>query len=97
MTDFFSQTLKGNFNMICNQRKASRTFPIATIFLAIAIIWPKLIHSSSHLGHNGDDILRGAVFGLAIGMLLMTGINMHRQRRCDQSRNSTENSHDPQP
>jgi len=83
--------------MYCNRHKASRTLPIATIFLAIAFIWPKLIHSSSHLGDNGDDILRGAVFGLAVGMLLMTGINMLRQRRCDQSRNSTETSHDPQP
>ena len=83
--------------MYCNRRNASRTLPIATIILAIAIIWPKLIHTSSHLGHNGDDILRGAVFVLAIGMLLMTGINMLRQRLSGQSRNSTETSHDPQP
>ena len=76
--------------MLINRRKISRSLPIATIFLTIAIIWPKLIHSSPHLGHNGDDILRGAVFGLAIGMLLMTGINVRRQRRSGQSRKATK-------
>jgi hypothetical protein len=83
--------------MHCNRQNYSKTLPIATIFLAIAIIWPRLIHSSSHLGHNWDDILRGAVFGLAIGMFLMTGIHMRRQRRGSQSPNSTKTSRDPQP
>jgi phosphotransferase system glucose/maltose/N-acetylglucosamine-specific IIC component len=72
--------------MLRNRQRVSITLPIATIFLAIAIIWPKLIHSSAHLGHNGDDILRGSVFGLAIGMLLMTGIHMRRERRSGQDR-----------
>jgi hypothetical protein len=71
--------------MLYNRRNISKSLPIGTIFLMIAIIWPKLIHSSSRLGHNGDDILRGAVFGLAIGMLMMTVINMRRQRRGDKS------------
>lgn len=73
------------------------TLPIAMMFLVIGILWPKLNQSSSHLAHSGDDFLRGGVFGLAIGMLLMMGINMRRQRRNGQSRESTETSHDPQP
>jgi hypothetical protein len=76
--------------MLRNRQKISKTLPIATIFLMIAIIWPKLIHSPAHLGHNGDDILRGAVFGLAIGMFLMTGMHMRRQRRSDQKREATK-------
>lgn len=76
--------------MFHKRQRISRALPIATIFLTIAIIWPKLIHSSPHLGHNGDDILRGAVFGLAIGMLLLTGINMRRQRLSSQSRKATK-------
>lgn len=72
--------------MFFKRQKPPVTLPIAVIFLAIAIAWPKLIHSSAHLGHNGDDILRGAIFGLAIGMLLMTGIHMRRQRRGNRER-----------
>jgi hypothetical protein len=83
--------------MCLNRRNNSIvTLPIATIFLAIAIVWPKLIHSPAHLGHNSDDILRGAIFGLAIGMLLMTGINMRRQRRCGQRREATKTDISPQ-
>jgi hypothetical protein len=78
--------------MLRNRQRFSKTLPIATIFLMIAIIWPKLIHSSTRLGHNGDDILRGAVFGLAIGMLLMTVIHMRRQRRSGQKAAKTDSS-----
>jgi len=72
--------------MCLNQRKhPTVTLPIGTMFLAIAILWPKIIHSSSSMGQSWNDLLRGAVFGLAIGMLLMTGINMRRQRHCGKS------------
>jgi hypothetical protein len=81
--------------MLRNRQKISRTLPIATIFLMIAIVWPKLIHSPSNLGHNGEDIVRGAIFGLAIGMLLMTGIYMRHQRRLGQKR-KMKNSDDSQ-
>ncbi|MGA2086048.1 MAG: hypothetical protein ABSG60_11060 [Terracidiphilus sp.] len=70
--------------MCLNQRKKPIvTLPIGTIFLAIAIIWPKIIHPSSMPGQNWDDFLRGGIFGIAIGMLLMTGIKMRRQRSCE--------------
>jgi hypothetical protein len=72
--------------MCLNRRKKPTvTLTIGTMFLAIAILWPKIIHSSFSMGQSRDDLLRGAVFGIAIGMLLMTGINMRRQRYCGKS------------
>jgi hypothetical protein len=64
--------------------------PIAMMFLVIGILWPRIIHTASHDGQNWDDFLRGGVFGLAIGMLLLTVIRLYRQCRSGQSRNSTE-------
>jgi hypothetical protein len=81
--------------MCLNRRKnPSATLPIATIFLAIAFLWPHIIHTSSHLGTDWNDFLRGGVMGLAIGMLLMTVVNM---RRYQQSQNPTENGSSPRP
>jgi hypothetical protein len=60
------------------QKNPNATLPIATIFLAVAVLWPHIIHASSHLGTNWNDVLRGGVMGLAIGMLLMTVVNMRR-------------------
>ena len=65
--------------MSLNRQKApNATLPIATIFLAIAFLWPHIIHTSSRLGTNWNDVLRGGVMGLAIGMLLMSVVNMRR-------------------
>ena len=69
--------------MLSNRQKSpNTTLPIATIFLAISILWPKIIHPASQLTPSWDDFLRGGILGLSIGMILMTGINMRRQRRC---------------
>ena len=83
--------------MCLNRRnKPIVILPIAMMFLIIGILWPKLIHSSSHLVYSGDDFMRGAVLGLSIGMLLMTVITMYRQRRRGENREATKTSHDPQ-
>ena len=81
--------------MCLNRRKnPNATLPIATIFHAIAALWPHIIHPSSHLGTDWNDFLRGGVMGLAIGMLLMTVVNM---RRCRQSQDPTESGPAPRP
>lgn len=47
-----------------------RALPIAMSILAIAIAWPRIVHSAAHLGTDWNDFIRGAVFGLAIGLML---------------------------
>jgi hypothetical protein len=84
--------------MCLNRRKnPNATLPIATIFLAIAVLWPHIIHPSSHLGTDWNDFLRGGIMGLAIGMLLMTVIRMCRQGCGQQSQDPTENGSSPRP
>ncbi|MGB9407830.1 MAG: hypothetical protein WCA89_09845 [Terracidiphilus sp.] len=73
------------------------TLPIATVFLAIAVIWPQITHSSSSMVQNWDDLLRGAVFGLAIGMILMAVNGMVIQRRCQRSQDATKTDSAPRP
>ena len=58
------------------------TLPIAMMFLVIGILWPRIIHTVSYAGRNWDDFLRGGIFGLAIGMLLMIVHALRRQCRC---------------
>jgi hypothetical protein len=84
--------------MSLNRRKnPNATLPIAMMFLMIAVLWPHFIQPSLHPGPDWNDFLRGAVLGMAIGMLLMTGINMRSQRRCDQRQAPTENDPAPRP
>jgi hypothetical protein len=64
------------------------TLPIGMIFLVIGILWPKIIHTASYAGQNWDDFVRREVFGLAIGMLLMTVIRLRCQRRYGESHDS---------
>jgi hypothetical protein len=66
--------------MCLNRRKNNlATLPLAMAFIAIGILWPHIIHTSSQPGTDWNDFLRGGVMGLAIGMLLMTVVNMRRQ------------------
>jgi hypothetical protein len=46
---------------------------------------------------NWDDLLRGAVFGLAIGMILMAVNGMVIQRRCQRSQDATKTDSAPRP
>jgi len=58
-----------------------RALPVAMSILAIAIAWPQIVHPASHLGTDWSDFVRGAVFGLAIGLLLMAiGAEAMRRR-----------------
>jgi hypothetical protein len=72
-------------SMCLNRRKNPvATLPVAMMFLAIGILWPHIIHTTLRVGENWDDFLRGGVIGIAIGILLLTAIRLHRQRRrCD--------------
>jgi hypothetical protein len=73
-----------------------RALPIAMSILAIAIVWPQMIHPASHAGTDWNDFVRGGVFGLAIGMLLITLMCQLRARRKEDG-NSTETSPGPRP
>ena len=63
-----------------SQNSQLRALPIAMSILAVAIAWPQIIHPASHTGTDWNDFVRGGVFGLAIGLLLMTVINLRRER-----------------
>jgi len=66
-------------------------------FLAISVVWPRLIHPASHMGTDWSDFVRGAIFGFAIGLLLMMASGMAAQRRRDEGHESTETDPAPHP
>jgi hypothetical protein len=65
-----------------------RAIPIAMSFLAISVVWPQIIHPASHVGVDWSDFVRGAIFGLAIGIVLITAI--HRRRAPDSTGTSPD-------
>lgn len=71
-----------------------RALPIAVSILAIAIMWPQIIHPASHLGTDWNDFIRGAVFGFAIGLLLLVIGAEAMQRR---NHGSTQTDPAPRP
>jgi hypothetical protein len=69
--------------MCLNRLKKTTTIvPLAMMFLVIGILWPRIIQTTIHPATNWDDGLRGFVFGIAIGILLIAAIRLSRQRGC---------------
>ena len=57
---------------------------LGLIFLALANLWPRFLYPtwwSAHLGVDLIDGLRGLLFGIAFGLLLLTAMLNGRRRR----------------
>ncbi len=56
---------------------------IGMLFLVIALAWPRYIHLNGGLGPGWIDGVRGMLFGVSIGINLMSVRLAGRRRRCD--------------
>jgi hypothetical protein len=54
--------------------------PIGMMFLVLGILWPMSIHPASQVARNWSEAVRGMLFGLSIGMNLLSCWMMRRRR-----------------
>lgn len=55
---------------------------IGMVCLVVALLWPRFLPLTGNMGPNWIDGVRGLLFGMSIGMNLMSLTLMARQRRC---------------
>lgn len=55
---------------------------IGMMFLVIGIVWPMFFHPATKFGQDLLDASRGLLFGLSIGLNLLSAWLAARQRRC---------------
>jgi len=55
---------------------------LGMLFLVIALAWPRYIHLTGGLDPGWIDAVRGLLFGVSIGINLMSVGLAARQRRC---------------
>jgi UDP-N-acetylmuramyl pentapeptide phosphotransferase/UDP-N-acetylglucosamine-1-phosphate transferase len=57
------------------------SIPLSMMFLVTALVWPAHLHLAANLSPNWTDGLRGLLFGISIGIGLVSAILAARQRR----------------
>lgn len=66
-----------------NRLKNSRIFmPIGMMCLALALLSQRFLHPATKFGQDWFDAVCGLLFGLSIGINLMSAVLGARQRRC---------------
>ena len=52
--------------------------------LALANIWPRFLHLTFNFGPDFIDAIRGLLYGLGIGLTLLSARLNSRKRRCEE-------------
>jgi hypothetical protein len=67
--------------MLRNEVKPVAMVPISMLFLVLGLTWPRYLHLASNLGPEVTAVVRGVLFGIAIGMgLLSVGLGVRQGR-----------------
>jgi hypothetical protein len=50
-----------------------RVLRVGMLFLAISIVWPRLVPITGHLSVDGVDGIKGLLLGVALGLMTWAG------------------------
>jgi hypothetical protein len=72
--------------LIKNGRKnPAALLTIGLSCLVLGVLWPEIAPHTTSIGLNTSHFIRGVLFGLSIGMNLMSLVIARRQRGCSGS------------